>query len=345
MKTIKIVLLGYGHVGRSLTDLLLQERNRIAASYGLHFSLVAVADIQGVAFCPEGFPLSKLHTIAWDTGSVAYYPEYGVKGLSALEAVELSGADMLIEATPSNYEDAEPARSHVLQAFALGMDVVLANKGVLALWDHDVRRTASHYGKGLAYSCATSAGLEILPVLASLGQAGELLAIRGIFNATCQYTLAQMEQGRSLAEGVQEARQAGFAETDPTLDLTGMDSGVKLLHMANHAWQGGKSIHDVAVEGITKITPRQLAEAAAAGKRYSVVAAATWENGDYTMSVAPVALEEGDPLAGITYSQKVAQLTTVTQGEQVLYSRRGSGKGTAGSVLGDMLRLARQQKI
>ena len=343
MRTIKVVIAGYGLVGRALTDLILENRQELAERSDLHFSVVAAADLQGAALYAEGFPLSKLHTIAWDTGSVAYYPDYGSKGLTALEAIELSGANMLVESTYTNLEHGEPARTHVLQAMALGMDVVLANKGPLALYDQELRQAAARYGVGLAYSCASSAGLEILPLVGSLGQAGELLAIRGIFNATSQYILEQMAAGVGYAEALAAAQKGGFAEADPTLDVGGFDSAVKLLHMSNHAWGLGYTIRQVAVTGIQELTPAMLQEAKQHNESYSLVAEARWQHDQLQLKVAPARLPASDPLAGLSYQRKAAVLECRTQGKQLLLSLSGGRAGLAGSVLADMVRLVRER--
>ncbi|MCL2548251.1 MAG: hypothetical protein FWE76_03700, partial [Symbiobacteriaceae bacterium] len=123
MKFIKVAIAGYGFVGRSLTDLILAEREYLAKEKGLCFIVTAVADAGGIAICPAGLPLDKLHTIAWDTGSVACFPEYGQKGITALESIELSDAELMVECTTSDYRNAEPALTHVMQALALGMNV------------------------------------------------------------------------------------------------------------------------------------------------------------------------------------------------------------------------------
>jgi len=339
-REIKVVIAGYGYVGRGLTDLILAERTRIAKECGLYFSVVAVADAGGIAICPQGFPLAKLHTIAWDTGSVAHYPEYGQRHLTALEAIELSGAQMMVECTTSDYNNAEPAITHVMQALSLSMDIVLANKGPLALFDLPIREAGRRYGKGIAYSCAAGTGLEVLPLLSSLADAGELLGIRGIFNATSEYILRQLQQGIPFADAVTAAQQAGFAEKDPSLDIQGFDSAVKLLIQSNHAWGRGKTIRDIQITGIEGLSASDIRHAAVAGNRYSLVAEAEENEGDYTLKVAPCLLQGDDPLARITWKDKVIELNTRTQGRQLLYGLGGSASSAAGSVLADMLRLS-----
>lgn len=339
IKTIKLVLAGYGTAARALTELLLEQRERLYRQ-GLSFQVVAVADRRGAALCPDGFPLAKLHIVAWDTGAVMHYPEYGRKGLTALEAIELSGADMLIEATPSNFVDGEPARTHVLQALALGMDVVMASKGALALHWRELHEAAARYKRQLGYSCAASAGLEVLPLAEALGSSGELLSLRGIFNATSQYVLERRLDGISQQDAVKEAQERGFAERDPSLDLGGFDTAVKLLLQSNAAWSCAKTIRDVEIRGLESISERELQEARQAGGKISLVGEAEWREGDLRLRVSPELLRESDPLYRLGYSDKAVQLRTRSQGEQVLYGLGGSASGTAGSILKDMVRIA-----
>ena len=341
---VSIMLAGYGHVGRGFTDLLLAERQRIYDSLGILFSVVGVADAGGAALCLQGFPLSKLHTVAWDTGSVAHYPEYGRPSMSALEAIKQSQAHILVECTPSNFDTAEPACSYVLHALSCGMHVVLANKGPLALRWNEIHAYAQSKARRLEFSAAAAAGLEIVALMSALGSAEDIASFRGVLNATSQFVLDLWLKGKPQDEAVRLAQEMGIAEADPSFDLGGFDTAVKLLALANAAGSGGMSLSDVHIQGVEALTSNMLLEASSSNGRIALLGVGTANRlakGGFDLSVAPHVLAPDDPLAQLSYQDKAVQIFTHSRGMQLLVGRGMNMDGTAGSVLSDVVRIAR----
>ena len=344
---VNVMLVGYGHVGKGFTDMLLAERQRLFDAYGILLSVVGAVDAGGAALCPQGFPLSKLHTVAWDTGSVAHYPEYGRASMSAHSAIAESNAHILVECTPSNFVTAEPAIGHIIQALDLGMDVVLANKGPLALQWNYLHSYAHSKGKSIAYSAAAAAGLEVISLVSALGNAGDIQSVRGVLNATSQFVLHHwLQQGMSQEEALRLAQEQGIAEADAQFDLGGYDSAVKLLLLANAAGAGGLTLNDVHIQGIEAIHPDMLQEAKAHQGHLALLAEAKSNaTGSFELSVTPQVLDKDDPLAQLSYHDKAVQVFTHSRGMQLLVGKGMGMDGTAGSVLSDVVRLARSLKL
>ncbi|HZW49391.1 MAG TPA: hypothetical protein VFF80_04570 [Bacillota bacterium] len=112
-KIVKIAIAGFGNVTKQLIELLVQERERLWQNYDIGFQIVGVADSKGAAWSAQGIPAAKLAVIKWDTGSVAFYPEFGYKGMTALEMIELCPADLVVESTPAHLPLGEPGLSHI----------------------------------------------------------------------------------------------------------------------------------------------------------------------------------------------------------------------------------------
>ena len=133
MDECKIILMGFGAVGKGVAKAISLKKGMIDEKYGIALKVVAAADSSTSAICQDGLDEELLLKTKEETGKLGNYPEYGsdLSGIDVLDAVDY---DVLIEATPTNIKDAEPAKSLTLKAFADGKDVVTSNKGHLALF-------------------------------------------------------------------------------------------------------------------------------------------------------------------------------------------------------------------
>ena len=133
MDECKLVILGFGAVGQGFARAVLMKKEFIKEKYGVGLKIVAVADSSSSAICADGLAEEELLKSKAISGKVGTYPECGsdLTGTDLLDAVDY---DILIEATPTNIQTAEPAKSLTLKAFADGKDVVTSNKGHLALF-------------------------------------------------------------------------------------------------------------------------------------------------------------------------------------------------------------------
>ncbi len=339
MLELRLALVGYGTVTKSLVELLVNERQHLYRDHGLVFHIVAAADSKGIVVSRDPIPAAKLSVVKMDTGSVAYYPGLGQKGITGLEAIELCDADILVETTPTDLKTAEPGLTNIRVALAKGMHVVTANKGPLALHWGELQSLAARKGLQLRYGAAASAALPVLEMGRSLAEGGELLAFEGVFNATSGFVLNQMEQGLSMADAVKEAQRRGFAEADPSLDLGGWDTAVKLLIMANHFWRRAETIKDVQVMGVGAITPQEIRSAMAEGKMIRLMGRGSVESGQLRLSVHPEALDIAHPLASIRPTDKGIVMTTRHLGEQVHLSLGPRQASTAGTMLADLIQI------
>jgi homoserine dehydrogenase len=339
---VKIAIAGFGTVAKSFLTLLDSEKDRLWKDYQLAFILVAASDSKGSVICEQGLPINKLMIIKWDTGSVAHYPNFGFKNMTALEMIETTTADLIIEASPANLEDGQPALIHIIRALELGKHVVSANKAPLVLAWAELKALAQQKTKRLRFGAAAGAGLPVLELGAFLGQNGEILEFSGVLNATSQYVLNQMEQGNSYDSAILKAQAAGFAETNPSIDVGGWDTAMKTLILANSFLNTSLCLTDVIPVGITGLTQTEILQAVAEKHTWRLVGRVFWEDEGWKVTVSPQRIPIDHPLALGGWRDKVLWIKTRNYGDQIHISKGGSGKGTAATILTDVLDIVRQ---
>lgn len=339
-KIIKIAIAGFGSVTKQLIELLVQERERLWHDYGIGFQIVGVADSQGAAWSPQGIPAAKLAVVKWDTGSVAFYPEFGYKGMTALEMIELCSADLVVECTPAHLPLGEPGLTHIRQALALNKHVVTANKAPLVLAWSELMATAKQHAVQIRYGAAASAALPVLQMGEFLGRNGELLEMSGVFNATSQFVLEKMRQGIAFDSAIAEAKRRGFAEADPMNDIEGYDTAMKTIILANTFWGISLGLSDLQPQGISGLTLQDMLAAEACSETWRLIGSVRWQDGKPQIQVRPERIALTHPLASVKWRDKGLYLKTRHLGEQMHYSYGASSSGTAATVLLDMLSIA-----
>jgi homoserine dehydrogenase len=311
--TWRLCLAGAGHVGAGVVSLLHRRHAEIARRYGADLRLCGIAELGGCAVDQFGLDLAAtLRTISarLPLGAV---PRAGRLGMTPRQLIDECRPDILLEATPVNLTDGEPGLSVVRAALTAGVHVVLANKGPLALCYGELAGLSDLAdGWGLCYRptvgapdarprlrfSATVAGA--LPVV-NIGRrdlAGDRITrIEAIFNGTTHSILRAMERGLTFQDALADAQARGIAEEDPSLDVSGQDSACKLVITANAVLGMPVTLADVDVEGITGITPSDVAAHQARGQRLILMCLASESPGGYNLSVRPAPVPAEHPLA------------------------------------------------
>lgn len=340
--TVKIALTGIGNANRPLFEMLVTERERIKRDCGVQFIIVGASDSKGSVIAPNGVLPEDLLKIKNETGTIAGLPFYGYRGMSALEMIQKCEGQMLVECIPPNLPSAEPGLSHIKMALNHKMHVVTANKAPLAVAWGELMELAKKNGVYLKYGCAASAGLPTLEMGRFLGDTGELLEMAGIFNATCQYILEGMRDGKTYEEALKGAQIGGFAEADPTMDVEGWDTAMKTIIQANTYFNLDLRLKDVKRKGIIGITQDDIKKAKIAGEMWCLIGRARFEDGSPVITVGPERVPADHPLARTRWCDKSLWLKTRTLGEQMHYCLGASASGTPGTTLADMIDIARR---
>ena len=212
-------------------------------------------------------------------------------------------------------------------ALERGLAYVTANKALLATHGDELCRLARAHGGALLGSASVGGGTPMIEAVEHLAATGEIQSMRGLVNATTTYILSAMGEGRSYADALRAAQDAGYAEADPSFDVEGRDAAQKLAILASVAWGRWRAESEVDSSGIVGVAVRP-------GDTLRLVAEATREQ----MKVGPMQLEPGSPLALAAGVESI--LEVVVAGATFRISGPGAGgRVTAGAVYGDLARL------
>ena len=318
-ETLRVGLLGCGNVGAAVIRLLHEHAEDIAMRAGcrLEVTRVAVRDVDRERDVPV--PATAFTT---DAGSIVDDPAIDI-------VCELLGGT-------------EPARSLLLGAFAHGKSVVTANKELLANDGQALFEAADAAERDLYFEAAVAGGIPLIrPLKESL--AGERVGrILGIVNGTTNFILTQMsERGSSFADALAEAQRLGYAEADPTADVEGFDAAAKCAILASIAFNTRVVADDVYREGITRVTPLDIADATRMGYVVKLLAIAELEDDEVSARVHPAMIPAAHPLASVRDAFNAVFLEGPKVGQLMFYGRGAGGDPTATAVVGDLVTVAR----
>ncbi len=232
----------------------------------------------------------------------------------------------------------EPAKSYILAALSAGKHVVTANKAVLAEHGPEVFRAAENAGRALFFEAAVGGGVPIIKTLRESLSGNRLSRITAIVNGTCNYILTRMQESHlSFEEALSEAQRLGFAEADPTLDISGLDSAHKLALLATLAYGSFVSADQVYVEGIQNLEPLDLAFAREFGFVTKLLAIARETEKGVEVRVHPTLVPEDHMLASVRLAYNAFLLKGDFVGEVLLYGLGAGSEPTASAVVGDLI--------
>lgn len=330
---MRIILVGYGVIGKSVSAVLARRYTEKVADYGLNPKIVAIADLDGAVINPRGLSPEKLETVRQRGFPISADPDFGRPGMPALDVIDSVEAEVVVEVTPVNIKTAEPALSHITKAFKTGKHVVTTNKGPLALAMPALTELAEYNNVCFRFSGTVGGGTPMLEFAKRCLAGDRILNIRGILNGTTNYILTEMSQNRvTFQEALANAQKLGYAEREPSMDVDGFDAACKVVILANWVMNKKITLKDVDRTGVRDVSLQALDEASKKGKTIKLIGGVE----DGKASVKPTEIEKDNPLCvsgvlnAVTFSCELA-------GEQTIIGRGAGGPETAGAVLRDLL--------
>ena len=312
---IRVGLLGFGTGGSAFASLLERQRSDIAARTGLEIfiSQIAVRDIT-----KESPNLDAKVTLTDEPNTVVTSSEVDV-------VVELVGG-------------LDPSKDLIENALREGKPVITANKELLSKDGKSLFSIADQNKVDLLFEAAVAGGVPLIRVLREslLGEPVE--KVIGIVNGTTNYILSQMEEkGVPYDDALLEAQQLGYAESDPTADVTGQDAASKAAIIAMVAFGADICFDDVLFEGIEDITSSDMAFAQKAGATIKLLAMVTKSDDEIEARVYPAMLPNSHPLASVRDSFNAVFIEGKAVDNLMLFGRGAGGMPTASAVLGDVI--------
>ncbi len=333
---MRIVLVGFGNLGKGLSRAFIQKASFLRKSHGLIPRVVAAVDEFGAAVDEKGLNLMGLLKAAEKKRTVAAY-KGGKRGKLALKVIDNVEADVVYDLTPTNIKTGEPGLTHIKRAMLAGKHVITSNKGPLVVAFRELDSLARRCGVEFRYSASVGGAVPVVDLAKKLLAGNEIREIRGVLNGTTNYILTRMSrEGAPFEVVLREAQELGIAEKDPTLDIEGIDTACKITILANSLLGMNARLKDVKVVGITRVRSDAIRLAQEAGQTIKLIGIARRGS----LEVGPKLVPLGHPLAvggtlnAVTFELDLAREISIT----------GFGAGpkeTSSSLLGDLIDIHR----
>jgi homoserine dehydrogenase len=245
----------------------------------------------------------------------------------------LAEADLVVELMGG----IEPAREYLLAAMHTGKDVVSANKQLLSQHGEELFETARAQDVRLRFEAAVAGVVPVVRVLEESLSATPIERIHGIVNGTTNFILTEMTSGSSYPEALADAQRRGFAEADPSEDVSGKDAAAKMAILARLAFGTPVHLDDVRYEGIEHLKGDDLEYARELGLGLKLIGTAERRDGGLSVRVHPAFLYAGHPLASVAGPFNAVTVESEAITEITISGPGAGGRQTASAVLGDVV--------
>ena len=319
MRTIGIALLGLGNVGGGVVRLLSEHGAAIRGRFGATFALrgVLVRDT------------AAKRQVSVDERLLTDDPSQLLRSSDVDVVVELIGG-------------VDRAYELVAAAISAGKHVVTANKALIAERGEELFVAAAKAGVGIYYEAAVCGGVPVIRSLREGLASDQVESITGIVNGTSNYVCTELSKGgREFGDVVREAQKAGFAEMDPTLDISGMDAAQKLCILAKLCFGVSAVPKDIYVEGIDQLTAADFGYAHSVGSTIKPLVLATEYDEGLALRVHPAMIPNRWLLADVPGAMNAVYVRSRALGASMYYGAGAGMMPTAMAVVSDVIELSR----
>lgn len=320
MKTINIALLGFGTVGSGVAETIKRNSQMMAEQLGCQLKITYVLVRHPDKY--KNVPLLEGVHLTSSFEEIMADPDIGI-------VVEVMGG-------------IHPAKEYIFEALNHKMSVVSANKDVVALFGPEIMHTAMENHVNFSCEASVGGGIPILRPLHDSLAANEIESIVGIVNGTTNFILSSMdEEGVSYSDALRVAQKKGFAEADPTNDVCGYDAARKLAILASIGFRANVTFDDVLVEGIEKISQKDVQYSSEMGYAIKLLAVGTRQDNGIALNVYPAFVPRTHPLASVKGSYNAIYVTGNIVDDVMFYGRGAGSLPTASAVMADVISTAK----
>lgn len=337
MKQYNLCFLGFGKVGRALVRLLAAKASELHEVYGIEYRITGVASRSiGWQANAAGLDLANLPpSQTSETGS-------SLVGVS--DWLKETRADVVFETTSLNPDSGQPAIEYLRAVLQSGAHAITANKGVLVYGFQELNQLANAAGKEFLFESTVLDSAPVFSLFREALPAVKLRTFSGIFSSTTNVIIETMEAGRTFAEGLKTAQELGVTETDPSHDIDGWDSTVKVCALANVLMNVPLKPAEVARSGIRELNANQLQRARAEGKPFKLVARASrQQDGKISASVRPEQIGQLEPLGNVRGTSLAIHFELDMMPGLTITSHRPNLQSTAYGLLADFINAVRDK--
>ena len=323
MKPIQVGLLGIGVVGSGTFNVLRRNQEEIRRRAGRGIEITMVADLavaRAQALAGEGVQ------VVGDARAVIANPEIDI-------VIELIGGYGI-------------AKTLVLEAIASGKHVVTANKALLAVHGTEIFAAASARGVMVAFEAAVAGGIPIIKALREGLTANRIEWIAGIINGTTNFILSEMrDKGLDFDVALKEAQRLGYAETDPTFDIEGVDAAHKITIMSAIAFGIPVQFDRAYVEGITQLGAADIKYAEQLGYRIKLLGITKRTARGVELRVHPSLVPAKRLIANVEGAMNAVMVQGDAVGTTLYYGKGAGSEPTASAVIADLVDITRLHTV
>ncbi|MDO5845200.1 MAG: homoserine dehydrogenase [Methanocorpusculum sp.] len=317
---MRIALIGLGSVGKGVGHVLKNDKR---------FTITAAADSKSGVVNDKGLNIEELLAKKKTTGVC------GSHEWNAMKIASEADYDVLVEVTPTNAITGEPALSVIKAALSRGKHVVTSNKGPISVAYKELQKLADENHAELRFEGTVAGAVPIINGIKHGLGGNKIKSVSGVLNGTCNYILTRMEEeGLTYSQALAEARDLGYAEKDPTYDVNGTDSAIKLVILANTVLGMNAKLSDVKMVGIDGLTADALLMAETTGQSIRLIASIDVEKNE--LEVSPRLISELDSLV-VEGTLNAVTVDTEYAGEITFIGRGAGSVETASAILSDLL--------
>jgi homoserine dehydrogenase len=337
MKSYNLCFLGFGNVGRALARLLVAKSAELREQYGIEFRITGVASRRiGWLAQPEGFEVGPLLSNAQSTHNSS-----SINGVS--DWLRDARPDVVFETTSLNPDSGQPAIDYLRAVLQSGAHAITANKGALVYGYQELAALAQANSKRFFFEATVLDSAPVFSLFRETLPAVKLRGFSGVFSSTTNVIIETMEAGRTFEEGLKTAQELGVTETDPSHDIDGWDSTVKVCALASVLMKTPLQPADVIREGIRELNPRKVQAARAEGKPFKLLARAKLAgDGKLIATVRPEQIATTDPLGNVRGTSLAIHFELDMMPGLTITSHRPNLQSTAYGLLADFINAVRE---
>jgi len=318
MNLVRVGIAGFGTVGRATASILSAHADLIGQRSGVRLQMAGVCRRSGVR--AQDLPPGARWVPDWR------------------QLVAAPDVDLIVETMGGT----DAARELVLASLKQGKPVVTANKNLLATHGDELFALAGSQNLPIGFEASVAGGIPILRVIHESTAGDRLRAVRGILNGTSNYILTQMEsRGVEFEEALEEAQKAGYAESDPSFDIDGLDARDKLCILARMAFGARLKVSMIPTSGIRPIRAIDVHSANRLEGTIRLVGSAEMTGSGLELSVRPWMVSRHSMLANVDGVNNAVFLVGEKIGTQMFYGRGAGGDATGAAVVSDIIEIAR----
>ncbi len=339
MDTIKILLVGCGNVGKSFIKLL------STLEVGDRFGFTGIIDRKLGSFISD-VPIEprEIHKFLLSNYTFEdFKPSTGtmLRDLTFDSIIEEIDMDVMVEATPTNYDNGEPSITYVQRAFEKGAHVITANKGPVGFAYNSLKDMARRQNLKFKFESTVMSGTPLFSLIKNSLRGCKIERLRGILNGTSNFIFSKMEEeNMEFEDALKLAKEKGYTEKNYAVDLNGIDAKLKTVILANvimGGWLKLSDLPDVSLEGINLDKVKKALEE---NKRYKLVSDIKKEGENIVGDVSLELVDNRDPLYSVPLNNNKLVIYTDILGKVIIGGPGSGPEETAYGIVSDLLEIS-----